>query len=146
MSDKEDIVTRLVDRTLDVLFAKYPARTGLGVILGAVLSFLVQLFEPSLKSIDAINFAGAPFWGWLAIGILIMHAPTIAALAKQKPVGDDMVDQALDLIERGNFSQAEKRQQFRSLIAQVSSNIALKKSTQREISDVENSLQGSDKN
>jgi hypothetical protein len=145
MSDQADLVTRIVDRVLDVLFAKYPARTGLGVVLGGTFAFLARLFEPSIRSIAAIDATGAPLWGWLALGILILHIPTIRGLFKQQPIGDDVIDQALDLIERSNFTQAEKRQQYRNLIAQVSTSIAFKNSTQREVANVERSLGSPDK-
>lgn len=95
---------------------------------------------------EAINISDAPLWGWLAIGILVMHAPTIIALFKQKPIGNDIVDQALDLIERGNFTQAEKRQQYRNLITQVSSSIALRAETQKDVTAVEHALQKTDRN
>jgi hypothetical protein len=109
MSDQADLVTRIVDRVLDVLFAKYPARTGLGVVLGGTFAFLARLFEPSIRSIAAIDATGAPLWGWLALGILILHIPTIRGLFKQQPIGDDVIDQALDLIERSNFTQKSDR-------------------------------------
>jgi hypothetical protein len=140
MTDQADLITRIVDRALDVVFAKYPARTGLGVILGGTLTFLAQIFEPGLRSISFVDFSHAPLWGWLALGILILHAPTIRALFKQRPIGDDTIDQALDLIERGNFSLTEKRQQYRNLITQVSTKIALNATTQREVSTVERSI------
>lgn len=146
MSDQADLVTRIVDRALDVLFAKYPARTGLGVVLGGTFAFLARLFEPGLRSVAVLDVANAPLWGWLAVGILVLHAPTIRALFKQRPIGNDAIDQALDLIDRGNFTQSEKRQQYRNLIAQASTNIALSSATQREVSSVEQSLEGSDKN
>ena len=93
--DKVDTWTRALDRALDLLFAKYPARTGLGVVLGGVLYFFVILFEPALRTLTFVDFAGAPWWGWLLLGILVMHAPTIASLFRQRPVGDDAIDQAL---------------------------------------------------
>lgn len=146
MSDRADLVTRVMDRALDVLFAKYPARTGLGVVLGGALAFLARIFEPSIRTVIILDIANSPIWGWFAVGILILHAPTIRALFKQEPIGNDTIDQVLDLIERGNFTQAEKRQQYRNLIAQVSSKIALSDSTQREVSSIERSLNGSENN
>ena len=60
MMDPLDTSTRLLNRALDVVFAKYPARTGLGVILGCVLLFLARLFTPALKTVAFADFAGAP--------------------------------------------------------------------------------------
>lgn len=138
--DNLDSASRIANRALDVIFAKYPARTGLGVVVGCTLGFLVRLFAPVLKSIEFADFAGAPWWGWIALGILIMHSPTIASLFKQKPIGNDSVDQALDLIERGNFTQTERRQQYRNLIERVSNNVALTHSTKRTVKKIEKSI------
>ncbi len=145
MTNRGDAATRVLDRALDVVFVKYPARTGLGVVLGGTFAFLARLFEPSLRSIDFADFSNAPTWGWLMLGVLIMHTPTIRALFKQQPIGNDVIDQALDLIERGNCNQAEKRQQYRNLIAQVSATLALNITAQREVSDVERVLNSPDK-
>lgn len=39
MTDKADWLTRVIERALDVVFAKYPARTGLGVVFGGCFHF-----------------------------------------------------------------------------------------------------------
>ena len=139
--DPLDTSTRLVNRALDVVFAKYPARTGLGVILGCVLLFFARLFAPILKTIAFADFAGTPWWGWITLGILVMHSPTIGQLFRQKPVGDDLIDTALDLIERGNFTQTERRQQYRNLIERVSSNLALNQQAKAKVRQIEQSIE-----
>lgn len=138
--NNEDYWSKFFDRALDILFAKYPARTGLGIIFGSVISFFTKLFDPALKNINFADFSNAPWWGWLPVGIFIMHFPTIASLFKQNPIGNDAVDQALDLIERGNFSQNEKRQQYRLLIDRVSSNVAISKETKNEMKNIEKGM------
>jgi hypothetical protein len=138
--DNLDSGSRILNRALDVIFAKYPARTGLGVILGCTLGFATRLFAPALKSIAFADFAGAPWWGWVTLGILIMHSPTIASLFTQKAIGNDTIDQALDLIDRGNFTQAERRQQYRNLIERVSSNVALTQPTKSTVKRIEQGI------
>lgn len=135
--DATDAWTKVLDRALDIVFVKYPARTGLGVILGCVFSFLVRLFQPTLASISFADFSGAPWWGWIPIGVIIMHVPTILTLFKQQPIGNDSIDQALDLIERANFTQSERRQQYRNLLDRVASNVALSQDAQREVKALE---------
>jgi hypothetical protein len=138
--DKVDNWTRVVDRALDTIFAKYPARTGLGVILGCALAFLARLFAPTLLTLKYADFSGAPWWGWIPIGILIMHSPTIVSLFKKQAIGNDLIDRALDLIERANFTQAEKRQQYRTLIERVANSVALSHETQREVRSIEQEI------
>lgn len=137
MSDKRDSWTRIADRALDTILAKHPARTGLGVILGTSLDFLVRVFEPSLKQLEFMDVTAAPPLGWVAMGILIMHIPTMLALIGRRPVGSEALDEALTLIERGNFSAAERRQRYRTLIDVVSKNIALSEKIKREVSSIE---------
>lgn len=140
MTFTTDTWSRTIDRALDVIFAKYPARTGVGVVLGCALSFLVRLFEPSLKAFTFADFAGAPWWGWLPIGVVAMHLPTIGSLFRQRSIGNDTIDQSLELIELGNFTQAERRQHYRNLIDRVSNSVALSQTTQSEVKQIEKGL------
>ena len=105
--DQVDLITRVASQVLDILLMKYPTRTGLGLVLGSIFSFAVQLFAPALRSIKSMDFASSPWWGWLSLGILVMHTPTVVSAFRQKPIGNDPIDQAMELIERGNFSPAE---------------------------------------
>lgn len=141
MTEKVDLYSKLISQGLDILFAKYPTRTGLGVVLGSFLSFLTELFEPILKKIEMVDFNAAPWWGWLALGLIIMHFPTILSIFKQNSIGNDAVDQALELIERGDFSKIERRQHYRNLIEKVSSSLALSHSTNQEVKKIEKGLQ-----
>lgn len=111
--------TRIVDRALDIVLSKYPARTGLGVVTGLLLHLLAELFSPALKAVPFLDISSLGWWQWLAPGLLIMHAPTILSILKQRSIGNDEVDQVLQLIERGNFSESERRQQYRMLINRV---------------------------
>jgi hypothetical protein len=140
MSEPVDMATRVLNRTLDVIFTKYPARTSLGVVLGCVFLFIIRLLNPALQTITMLDFSGAPWWGWLFLGILAMHTPTIVYLFGQKPVGDDAIDKALDLIDRGNFSHAERRQQFRNLIERVSKQVALNEQAKSKVRAIEQSI------
>ncbi|WP_417916291.1 hypothetical protein [Candidatus Electronema sp. JC] len=46
----------------------------------------------------------------------------------------------MELIERGNFSPAEKRRQYRLLVEKVANAAALKQEFQRELKSIEKSL------
>ncbi|MGX9726059.1 MAG: hypothetical protein ACTFAK_01690 [Candidatus Electronema sp. VV] len=138
--DQVDLITRVASQLLDILLMKYPTRTGLGLVLGSIFSFAVQLFAPALRSIKYMDFASSPWWGWLSLGVLVMHTPTVVSAFRQKPIGNDAVDQAMELIERGNFSPTEKRRQYRLLVEKVANAAALKQEFQRELKDIEKSL------
>ena len=145
MTDKADMWSSLGTKAIDVIFARYPARTSLGVIFGGVIDFLVQLFAPALSSLKFADFTASPRWGWWLLGILIMHAPTIFTTFRQKQNGDEQIDRALDLIERGNFTKAEKRQQYRKLIERVANNVALKPVLKKELRETEKKITADEK-
>lgn len=146
MTEKADLFSKLISQGLDVLFAKYPTRTGLGVILGCALSFFTKLFGPVLQQIDIADFDATPWWGWITVGLIIMHIPTIFSVFMQKSIGNDTVDQALELIERGDFSKSERRQLYRNLIEKVSVSLALSPNTRREVQQIEEELQRNSEN
>lgn len=146
MTEKADLFSKLISQGLDVLFAKYPTRTGLGVILGGALSFIAKLFSPILQKVEIIDFNNTAWWGWIFIGLIIMHIPTILSIFNQNSVGNDTVDQALELIERGDFSKVERRQLYRNLIEKVSSSLALSQGTRREVQQIERELQRNSEN
>jgi hypothetical protein len=123
--------TRNADRALGILFLKDPVRTSLGVFLGGALSSLSALFAPALQAVTFLDVSALSWWSWLAPGIVIMHIPTIVRLFKKPSVGSYKLDVLFELIERGNFSAAERRQLYRQLIhqsvEQVVADLALEK-------------------
>ncbi|AMX17733.1 hypothetical protein IEC338SC_0554 [Acinetobacter pittii] len=146
MTEKVDLYSKFISQGLDVLFTKYPTRTGLGIILGSVLSFITNLFRPFLEKIESIDFNTAPWWGWLSIGLIIMHIPTIISVFQQNSIGNDRVDQALELIEKGNFSKNERRQHYRNLIEKVTVDLALSQNISREVQKIEKELHRNSEN
>ncbi|MGB5684380.1 MAG: hypothetical protein WBM35_01110 [Candidatus Electrothrix sp.] len=146
MTDKTDLWTKILDRTIDIIFVKYPTRTSLGIALGGFFDFLIQLFAPTLRAIEFIELTNSPRWGWWLLGTLVMHAPTIISSFRQELIGDDKIDQALELIERGNFTKAEKRKQYQYLIEQVASNVALKPELKKELKETEKKITADGKN
>jgi hypothetical protein len=138
--DQIDLLTSIASRVLDILLMKYPTRTGLGLVLGSCFTVAVQLFEPGLSVIKFMNFKAVPWYGWLPVGLFTMHIPTVFSTFRQKSIGNDPIDQAMELIERGNFSPTEKRRQYRQLVEKVANAAALKQEFQRELKNIEKSL------
>jgi hypothetical protein len=114
-----DRIEVLLDRTVALLLVKFPVRTGLGVAIGGALSLVVRILEPLLRSIPSIDVGSVPWWGWISLGVVLMHAPTIKQAFAQRPLGNVDVDLVLDLIERAKLPPAETRQQYRLLIEEV---------------------------
>ena len=111
--------THNAKQAVDMLLLKDPVRTSLGLVLGGTLSFLRILLEPALRDIPFANFVDAPPWGWLALGTLIMHVPTVLHLWKRPSVGSHAMDMFFASIDRAGFSAAERRQLYRRLIERI---------------------------
>lgn len=129
-----------LSRALDIIFVKYPARTGLGIILGEFIYFAAVLFGPALRQLWFVDITGAPVIGWLCGGTLIMHIPTIISIFRQPSIGNNAIDQALDLVERGKFTHAEKRQHYRNIIERFTSSAAFNKEMRHELAELESHL------
>ena len=82
----------------------------------------------------------------MLLGILLMHIPAVISSFRQKLIGNDAIDQALELIERGDFTKTEKRQQYRKLTERVSRNIALKPEFKQELKETEKKNTANGKN
>lgn len=140
MNDLKDRLTYITNRALDLLLTKHPARTSIGVVLGMAVAVLVELFLPVLKTVQFANFAGVPKWGWIPVGILVAHLPTLFSFVTTKPTSNEVIDEIMTLIEKGNFSKTEKRQQYRLLISKVSENLALNQLAAQELRAVKKGL------
>lgn len=140
--DPSEIFTKFASRSLDIILTKYPTRTSLGIIVGAALYSLVQLFKPLIGESSFIDLVSVPFWGWLPIGLFITHIPTLNHSFKQKMVGDDPIDKVLELIKQGDFSEAERRRQYRTLITNVMQSIEFSKEKKIEIKKFESIING----
>lgn len=127
MTNFEDKITRLVLSSVDILLLKNPERTILGTFLGLVFAFLSRLFRPAIKQIEFIDLSAAPIWGWIPLGIILIHLPMVFWGIFHRPAVNDEIDEILKLIEKGQFSKIEKRQIYRNLVNHCVSNMALKK-------------------
>ena len=111
-----DQLTRHTERALGFLFLRDRIRAPLGVVLGGSLWTLSELFGPALKDLAFLDLAVMSWWRWLLLGILIMHIGTILRLIWKPSSGSDTLDTVIELIERGGFSEVERRQRYRQLI------------------------------
>lgn len=114
-----DNLTLYYRKAINILFLKHPTRTCLGVIFGYCMDCLINLFYPSLERLSFINIGSINLVHLIAIGIFLAHLPTFINFVYKKSYGEESIDQILALIENGNFSDDEKRQQYRNLINKV---------------------------
>ncbi len=114
-----DKITLYYNKAMDILFIKQPVRTSLGVIFGIFLDFLVNLFFPYFEKISIISIQRIRLWHLVATGITFLHLPSFFQYIYRKPIGTEKIDEVIQLIEAGNFSEIEKRQKYRQLIEKV---------------------------
>jgi hypothetical protein len=127
MTSFEDNVSRLVLSFIDILLLKNPERTILGTFLGLVFAFLVRLFGPAIKRIEFIDPSAAPIWGWIPLGIILIHLPMVIWDIFHRPEINDEIDGIIKFIEKGQFSEIEKRLIYRNLVNQCVKNMTLRK-------------------
>jgi hypothetical protein len=100
----------------------HPGRFGWAAIFGTAVSLLPGFLEPTLRPLFEVP-AHAP----LAVGLfgflVALLAPRYVML-RQSAFYDPRVYTAAYLIEKANFSELERRQNYRQLIGAVMTKIA----------------------
>lgn len=110
----KDRVTKIIERTIDFLFLYNPLNTALGALFGMVLIGLKDILA-SVKQI-VIDVHPVPL---VAFGIFIFDIPCLF-WGGRLPVNIEQKMKALEeLQKRGDFSEEEKRGQWRALITEA---------------------------
>lgn len=112
-----DKVTSLFKMATDILFVRNPVSTGMGVLFGGVLHFLVNLFSPLLDQVKVISFATVNLLHYIALGVFGFN---INNLRKRNRVSE-AIEAALKLIneneEKRLISNKEAIKQRKELIS-----------------------------
>lgn len=143
MNEIEKKVSSIASASLDLLLIKHPARTSLGVVFGLSISFLVAFFKPVFEKIEFIDATAIPIWGWMPIGILLAHLPNFLWNIFNRPVVKEEIDELIHLIDKGDFSKPERRQQYRLLINKALEQVVLNSETQKKILSVKQEVEHS---
>ena len=117
MSDKLDFaarVTAAMSKAIDALFVGNPIKTAFGVLIGLLFKGLVDF------AFEILNFEHQlPYLVSVPGGVLLMHKANVT----KKYNYDEGVETAIHYLEelqaKGNFTEAEKRRQWRRLVEQV---------------------------
>ena len=132
--------SEIILKTIDILIMKNPERTGYGVLLGVVLLFFSKLFSPYLKQIEIIDIEMAPIWGWIPLGVIMTHFPSVIWSLFHKSKIDDNIDSIIKAIEKGNLSEIEKRHLYRKVITKCMEDVVLKSNISKQHESIKNSL------
>jgi hypothetical protein len=117
--NSNDHWTQLVDKVLDLLLVNAPRRTSLGAAMGLLVHLVTLIFEPTLKTVTYLNLTQLPIWGWPIAGIVVMNGRQIISALKDDTMGDEQIDLAIKMIERGKLPAEARQRQYALLIAKV---------------------------
>ena len=138
--DNANSPSYIISKVIDILLIKYPSRTALGIVMGAVLKTLVVIFNPLLLNLEIIDLKSVNLLGWLSIGLIITHYRTLISIFEQDQVGNEKLDEIIQMIEGADFTPQERRQQYRLLIKKTVNSLELSKNTKSTIDTIEQSL------
>jgi hypothetical protein len=111
-----DKLSAIAYHALRLLLIRNPQRVSWGIFLGFFIYFLVILFSPSLREITGVDFANAPAWGWIVLGVFMVNWREVWHLSQVRaPLGEEFED-AFETMRRGNFSDTERRAMCRKLV------------------------------
>lgn len=132
-----DAMTATFLRVLNVLLLGHPNKTSLGVVVGLAISGVIRIFAPALTAGDYVDLASTPWWAWVAIGVVLAHLRTLWRFWTHAPTHSEKIDEAMMVIEEGNFSAPERRQHYRRLVNKVIDEVKLNSDAAKEISALE---------
>jgi len=114
-------------KSVNILFSRNPERTGLGIFLGYVFSFFFDLFTPLIKSYSIIDCNSSNLFGWIAFGVIVIHMPYLMSDLFNKSDMRDNVYDVVQLIQKSNLTDSNKRELYRKLVNNYFDHAILKK-------------------
>ena len=139
-----DSVTRLIRKSINILFLNYKIRTSLGVLVGICIFTLQQILKPFLEKFQRFDFLEIKLWQFIIIGLFILHIPTLKQAFSNKPIFDENIDKlfasARLACEEGELSLVQRRMIYMALCKQVLDNVQLNEATDKEKKQLEESI------
>lgn len=137
---KEDDITRIFKRAIDVLFISNPQGTALGVLLGLIIDTFINVFSPSLPT-DIINKTFIESWrftaGLCGLGVFSLN---LLPYYKRNKI-DPKIIEALNLIEQqkkeGHINKAQAKLAYTALVNEVVKNAVFKPEIQTQMRQIQ---------
>lgn len=112
--DITDKLTYYSSRSIDILFVGNPQKTSLGFLLGIVFKGGTDI----LFQFTGITF-NLPYLFCICFGIILLHFPSIFSKHKIDEELETQMYYLRQAQKHGNFSEAEKRRQWRQFVELV---------------------------
>lgn len=111
----QDDLTKLVNRSLDILFFNYPVRCAIGVVFGMIVWFGFDAYPVLFELLRATNGNGTKFVFSL-IAYLLVHSKTVYEAFTGKILSEQMM-QTLNLIDKTGVSKVQKELMYIEAVA-----------------------------
>lgn len=136
--DLLDKATQLFSRAAEILFIDNPQKTSLGVVLGIIINGTVDI----VLQITQYSLNISPIF-FICSGIFILHLPSIFSKHRISKDIETPMHYLRELQKNGNFSEAEKRAQWRRLVELVYQKVSvdLENANQKGSEDSENKIE-----
>lgn len=112
--DTTDKLTYYFSRSIDTLFAGNPQKTSLGIFLGIVCKGGTDILFQFIGI--TFNFS---YLFCISLGIILLHLPSIFSKHKIDEELETMMYYLRQAQKHGNFSESEKRLQWRQFVELV---------------------------
>ena len=112
--DTQDKFTQHLSKAIDTLFISNSKKTSLGLLLGVVIKGIIYIILQFLESTLDV-----PYVFCICIGILLLHSPSVFSKHNIDVDLETQMHYLRKAQKYGNFSETEKRAQWRHFIELV---------------------------
>ncbi|WP_210517329.1 hypothetical protein [Pantoea ananatis] len=130
----DDLLTKYILQAMNLLLLNYPLRSSIAILFAVLVSLGFNSF-PILIELSRANNSASTRYFFSLIAYLIVHIKTIVDAVTGKVISEDILH-VINLIERSNLSDAQKRTQYSKAIEARIKTIGQKENS-KEISKAE---------
>ncbi|ELD1608256.1 hypothetical protein QXC87_004525 [Escherichia coli] len=119
----KDLISRVLNRALDILYLGYPLRTVFGLLLGTLFWVILHIFTP-LLAIKGFVVDWVYNIGCFVVGVLIMNAKTIIEVFNGDAISEKYGSILRQIDKQTDLSEEQKRFFRSQLLSQEISKIS----------------------
>jgi len=133
---QDDLITKYLSQAFNLLLLNYPLRSSIAILFAVLIFLSLDAFPVLIEFLRASNSASTRYFFSL-IGYLVVHIKTIIDAVSGNIVSEDVL-QVINLIEKSNLSDAQKRIHYSQAIAARIKSIGQNEPS-KEVSETESS-------
>lgn len=129
-----DIVSKRLNKSLDLIFLRHPIRTAFGFLIGFIIYACVYTLRKIISAnwfdVDAIHYTSC-----FIIGILIMHIHTVIDAYNGTALDERLANLLKTIENRTDLSKEQKRLMVTNILSKE-----IESMTPQELNGVENKI------